>query len=119
MTKFMFRLATIGILSVPLALCQTDAGRIVGTVTDPSGAVVPGAAITVSNEKTGQERKATSDSSGQYIVPNLAPSTYKITADAKGFGQWQAAGVPLSVGQERSLPIVVQPASIATEVSVS
>jgi hypothetical protein len=91
---------------------QTATGRIVGTVADGTGAVVPNAAISVVDEKTGQERKVNADNSGYYIVSNLAPSTYKVTARGSGLGPTQFDAIPLSVGQERTLNIVVQPAAL-------
>src|ERR1043166_3240577 len=88
---------------LPFLFGQNDAGRIVGNVTDASGAAVPNAAITAVNEKTGSERKVVADGAGYFILPNLSASTYKVTAQANGFANWESTGVPLSVGQERTL----------------
>ena len=123
-SKFGINLATLrmslmGVLLLPLAFGQNDAGRIAGMVTDASGASVPGTSITVTNEKTGQERKVASDAAGAYVILNLTPSSYKITAQGNGFGLWQTSAVPLSVGQERVINIVLQPAAVTTEVNVS
>ena len=106
-------------MTLPLVYGQNDAGRIVGTVTDASGAGVPNASITVVNERTGQERKVNGDAAGSYVVPYLASSSYKVTVQQSGFAQWQTTGIPLSVGQERTVNIVLQPASVTTEVTVS
>src|SRR6516165_6220337 len=73
------RVALLSALTMPLVFGQNDAGRIVGTVTDASGAVVPNASITVVNEKTGQERKVAGDPGGAFVVPYLASSTYKVS----------------------------------------
>ena len=113
------RITLCGAIALPLLFGQNDAGRIVGTVTDASGAGVPGASITVVNEKTGQERKVSGDTAGSYVVPYLASSTYKVTVLHSGFGQWQTTGVPISVGQERTVNVVLQPASVTTEVTVA
>ena len=67
------------------ARAQQDVGSIVGFITDPSGAVIPGADVTVVNEGTGETRKVTSDAAGHYAVPNLPPAVYSMTATAKGF----------------------------------
>jgi hypothetical protein len=109
----------VSAILMPLLFGQIDAGRIVGTVADPSGAVVPNASITVVDERTGQERKITANSSGYFVVANLAPSTYKVTAQGNGLGPSETTGLPLSVGQERTLNIVVQPSTISTEVTVA
>src|SRR5215211_1239290 len=62
---------------------QQDHARIGGVVTDANGAIVPGASILVKNERTGEERTATSTDSGSYIVSGLRPSHYTITASAQ------------------------------------
>src|SRR5690349_6065687 len=90
------RVLLAGAVCLPLTLAQNDAGRIVGIVTDSSGAVVPNVSITVTSEKTAQERKVLSDSTGHYLLPNLPTSTtYKITAEGSGFGKWETTEVPL------------------------
>src|SRR6185369_9438381 len=75
-------LATLFVL--PLAAkAQTDQGRIAGTVTDSNGALVPGAAIIVKNERTGEERAAVTNELGYFIVSALRPSSYTVSAHAK------------------------------------
>ena len=96
------RITLLGAMSLPLVYGQNDAGRIVGTVTDASGAGVPNTSIAVVNERTGQERKVTGDAAGSYVVPYLPSSTYKVTIQQSGFAQWQTTGIPISVGQERT-----------------
>src|SRR5215213_3387348 len=96
-TKFL-RVVLLGATTLPLLFGQSDVGRIVGTIADSTGAVIPGASITVTNEKTSQERKAVADHTGRYAMPNLPPSTYAIKAESKGLSAAQYSGVPLSVG---------------------
>ena len=60
-------------------------GSIQGTVTDPNGAVVPGATITITNKATGQSSKFTSSSSGTYASGALIPGEYEVHIEAKGF----------------------------------
>jgi type 1 fimbria pilin len=64
---------------------QGDA-RFSGTVVDQTGAFVPGAMVTVTNQKTGEVRTVTTTADGRYLVPNLKPSVYTITAT---FGSFQ------------------------------
>src|SRR4051812_46072405 len=118
MQKFL-RSVLLGATMLPLLFGQGDAGRIVGTVTDSTGAVLPGATIIVTNEKTSQERKAVADSAGYFALPNLPPSTYSVKAEAKGLGQGNYSGIPLSVGQERVVNVILQPETVTTEVNVS
>ena len=66
-------------------LAQSDLGSITGFVKDPSGAVVPRAAVTVRNESTGTERKTITNESGYYIVTNIPPGYYTVSATAPGF----------------------------------
>jgi hypothetical protein len=98
---------------------QSDIARIVGTITDQSGAIIPGAAVTIKDEKTSQERKVSSDATGHYVAPNLPPSLYSVRAESIGLSPAQYTGLPLSVGQERVLNIVLQPSTVATEINVS
>src|SRR5262245_54448103 len=101
MSRKYFRIALIVAICLPLLIGQSDVGRIVGTVTDSTGAVIPGAVIGATNEKTSQERKVVADSAGNYVLPNLPPSTYSIKAESEGLSRAAYSGVPLSLGQER------------------
>jgi hypothetical protein len=112
-------IAFLAATALPLLMGQSDVGRIVGTVTDSTGAVIPGAAIVVTNEKTSQERKTVADGAGRYAMPNLSPSTYSVKAEATSLSPAEYTGIPLSVGQERVFNIAMQPATVTTEVNVS
>ena len=109
----------ISVLMLPAMLAQNDAGRITGTVTDASSAVVPKAELTVKNEKTGQARKALANEQGVYTVTQLGPSTYTVTVETPGMAKAEYRGIGLQVGQERILNITLQPAAVTTEVNVS
>ena len=80
------------------AFAQTTAS-IIGTVTDPSGAAVVGAKVTVKNAAQGIERSTESGSAGGYEVPALPPGAYSVSVDAKGFQKQQANNVVLAVSQ--------------------
>ena len=80
----------MGFLAVMLAcpavtLAQSTFGSIVGTVHDPSGAVVAKCAVTIINTGTDSRRAILTDANGEYSAPNLEPGTYKITMEAPGF----------------------------------
>src|SRR5437867_2186340 len=98
---------------------QTDRGLITGTVTDTSGAAIPGATVVVKSEKTGDERTAKSNNAGSYSVTNLSPASYSIEARAPALGPTQFTNIRLIVGQERVVNIVLQPTAITQEVKVS
>ncbi|MCU1260295.1 MAG: hypothetical protein JWO80_3180, partial [Bryobacterales bacterium] len=79
----------------------TDSGgRIVGTVTDPSGAHVSNVSVVATNEKTGQERKVLSNENGQYTITQLEPSTYSLGTSRTGVSDMKCTGLSLEVGQE-------------------
>ncbi|HEV2988683.1 MAG TPA: carboxypeptidase-like regulatory domain-containing protein, partial [Candidatus Angelobacter sp.] len=80
----LFLLAGIFIFPI-LATAQSTFGDISGTITDPSGAVVPGATITVTNLDTKSVHTSTTDAEGVFRVVNLDPGTYRLEVSAKGF----------------------------------
>src|SRR5467141_3967293 len=98
---------------------QTDSGRIVGVVTDSSGAVVSNAVVTVKNERTGAEQRVTTDAQGFYIATQLQPATYTVTGSADGFAASEYKELKLQVGQELTRNIVLRPAGVASEITVS
>ena len=81
--------------------------------------MVPNASITVRNEKTGQTRTVTTNQEGVYVATPLGPSTYTVTAEAAGMAPAEYTAVNLQVGQERTVNIVLQPAAVSTQVTVS
>ena len=95
-------------------------GRFTGTVSDPSGAVVPNASVKVTDQKTGRVREAKTSESGVYFVPGLAPSPqYTITAAGTGFANAEFKDIALATGQERTIDITLQPAGVTNTVTVS
>jgi hypothetical protein len=108
-------------MSVLLAtnLAAQESARIVGSVTDSSGAVIPNAAVTVTSEKTGIDRTVRSNSQGLYFAVSLPPALYKVSATLEGFAVSEYTDVPLIAGQERKLDLVLAPATVTTQVNVS
>ena len=78
---------------------QSGNGIIFGTVTDQTGAVVSGAAITATNVATGASEKANSDESGNYVLADLRAATYSISCTATGFQTVERTGILLQVDQ--------------------
>jgi hypothetical protein len=115
-----FRIRGLLYLLFSLSLCraQTDSARIVGAVTDPSGGVIVGAKVVITNQKTGVERVAETNEQGLYYAVNLAPSQYKVAVSAAGLGGADFTDVPLTVGQERRLDVVLKPATVTEQVTV-
>ncbi len=97
-------IAILGTLLVTsTAMAQVDRGTITGIVTDPSGGVVPGVRLTVTNVTTGVVNSATSNASGVYSIPLLPVAVYDLTAEAKGFRRFEHTNVIVSVGQTTRL----------------
>jgi len=105
--------------SVVLNAQSTTQGSIAGTVTDPTGAVVGGASITITNTGTNAQFKATAESSGYFIFPLLEPGTYKVVVVAQGFAGYTANSVIVVVGQVTSLLPHLALASAQSEVIVT
>lgn len=85
---------------------------------DASGALVPGATVTIRNDRTGEERTAISGDTGTYIVPALRPSVYTIVATLPGFAPAESKGVELTVGQRLNIDFTLKPANLSTTVNV-
>src|SRR5882757_4517762 len=91
---------------LPLALANAQSAssaQISGTVVDPQGAVVPGAKVTATNQATGVPRSVNTTSTGNYVLPNLAPGTYDVKVEAKGFSEASGKGLKLNVSDQKSL----------------
>jgi hypothetical protein len=109
-------LATVSLLQLSVQ-AQTDQGRIAGVVTDANGAIVPGATISIKNERTGEERTATTNDSGYYIVSALRPSFYTVTASAQNLTV-RLTNVQLLVGQELNLGLTLQATGVDEKVDI-
>ena len=107
------------VLMAGLAFAQSDQGKIAGTAKDDSGAVIPGAKITITNEKTGAAREVEADAKGFFIATNLSPSSYGIIAKSEGLGPLEVTGLTLAVGQEKTIELVLKPAAMNTEITIS
>jgi len=97
---------------------QTDQGTIAGTVVDPQGAVLAGATVVVTNERTGKARTVTSDKDGAFKLTALEPATYTVTVTSGDFQVIKQAGVEVLVGVEKELSITMQPKGVAVNVDV-
>ncbi len=91
---------------------------LTGTVTDPTGAVVPGAKVTITNEAIGVSRSTTTASDGGYIFPQLAPATYKVEVMAQGFKTAIREHVRVLVGLTSTLDVHLEMGAVAETVTV-
>ncbi len=84
--------------AVPAGAQVTSAGQVNGVVTDKTGAVVPGAAITLTDTSTKEERTSTSNAAGQYVFVSVPPGTYNITIVKTGFSKFVISAQQVRVG---------------------
>ena len=90
-----------------------------GTVTDSTGAVIPGAAVTATNAATGVASKTTTDASGNYTLPSLPPGTYNLAFQKEGFTASVVNGIILQVDQPAILNATLKVGSITQMVEVT
>ena len=114
-------LATIlsAVLYVPLAIAQTSTGQINITVLDPSGAVIPGATVTISGTETGNVARVLKTSDvGVANAPLLRPLDYTVTVKAEGFRELVRKGIILRVGDTLELSLSLEPGATTQQVTV-
>jgi hypothetical protein len=110
-------LAIVVLATASVVEAQTDHARIGGTVTDANGAVVLGASVVVKNERTGEERTATTTESGTYTISALKPSMYTVSASAQNLTV-RVTNVQLLVGQELNLALTLQATGVEEKVDI-
>ena len=99
------------------AQSQATTGVIQGTITDPTGAAVPGAKVEAKNLDTNFTRSQDSDSGGRFVFLQMPPGRYTVTASKSGFASVRA-NVDLTVGQALSLPIAMRVSGVSEEITV-
>jgi hypothetical protein len=87
----------VSIFCIPAMGQMAGSGGVAGTVTDPSGAAVVGATITLTDPSTGAQRTTTSNDAGRYAFPNLSPGTYNMTVTKTGFRSAKLSKLAVSV----------------------
>ena len=114
------RPVVIILLLAPLAAAQTSSsdGTIQGGVKDRTGAYVPSAQVIARNQATATERRAATNSDGQYTLRGLLPGEYVITVTAPGFATVKTAPFPLSVGQVIRRDVDLAPAGLTESIDV-
>ncbi|MDX6384953.1 MAG: hypothetical protein QOK48_2526 [Blastocatellia bacterium] len=104
---FVFLILAIG--GLPVFAQVTTTGSIVGTVTDPTGAVVPNATVTARNKATGKESTATTSDSGNFNIPQVSSGVFTITVQAtSGFKKSQVTDVKVDAGTPATVNVVLE-----------
>src|SRR2546422_5267932 len=118
-----FRLANIVILSCLIslgsALGQVSTATFYGIVTDSTRAVVPGAALTLTNTQTAIAYRKVSDSAGEFVFDFLPTGTYDLRIEAQGFKTNETKGITLNAGQQTRQTYTLEVGSVSETVSVA
>src|SRR5712671_4342378 len=112
-------LLLLSCLAGTLSAQTTGAGTITGTITDPSGAVVPAAAVAVKNVATQAERMIATNDAGIFVAQFLQPGAYEITVTKAGFAKTVRTGLTLQVGQSLTINLALPVQSTNEAVTVA
>ncbi|MGH9849485.1 MAG: carboxypeptidase regulatory-like domain-containing protein [Blastocatellia bacterium] len=120
MRSILLMLGSVAMLSVLAGAGKAQtSGEITGLVTDPSGAAVSGASVTVTNKATGATRRATTNSEGLYAFPSLLPGVYELKVEQAGFKTAQLGNVTLEVQQTARRDIAMEIGTVGETVTVT
>lgn len=106
------------VICTPL-FSQGNEGRILGNLTDQSGAVIAGASVTIIDVARGISRPLVTDAAGEYDAPNLIPAVYSVRAQSTGFRTVERQNVLLEVGHEVRIDLLLDPGSSTETIAVS
>ena len=117
--QFVFCLAIVVTCLIPTpARAQGGDARVLGVVIDGTGSFVPGATITIKNERTGEERTVRANGDGRYVVAGLRPSVYTLRATFGDFAPFEYTGLQLVAAQELAIDVALKPAGLTETVTV-
>ena len=109
----------LGSAGVRLLSAQVNTSTIAGIVMDESGSVAPNVEVTAVQEATGLTRKTHTNETGEYVLPQLPPGRYQVTAEAAGFQKTIIRDVMLAIAQRERIDIALKVGQVAEEVTVS
>ena len=107
------------LVAIPIAIAQGVSGRIVGTVVDATGAVIPNASVTISNQDTGAIIKVTTNGNGQYRADTLRPGNYQLKIEAPGLQTIVSNDNVVTVDNATVVDMTMKPGSTSETVTVS
>jgi hypothetical protein len=113
------RAVLVGLLIVVASFAQRDLGTIAGTVTDPTGAAVPNAKVTITEIATNLSYTTVTGASGDYVRPALKPGTYKVVGEAQGFRPVEQDNVLVTPGDRIGVNLTLQVGQITESVEVT
>src|SRR5262245_45912696 len=109
---------SLALTAPAFAQSQAANGAIEGTVTDTSGAVLPGVTVTVTNLDTGLDRSMVTNEKGLYRAPLLPLGTYRVVAELQGFKKYEQTGVKVSVGQSAVVNMALGVGTVSETINV-
>jgi hypothetical protein len=112
-------LCLVLLAAVPAARAQTVSGTILGSVTDPSGAVISNAKVTLVNEGTGLTRTVTTDTNGEYVAPSLPTGRYTVISEITGFKTLTMSNVEVGVDQRVRIDLKLEVGAMTESVSIT
>ncbi len=111
--------AVLAIFAWPVAgLAQSQLGELAGSVTDPSGAVIPGAHVVATNDAAGTKNETVTTSAGDYRFPSIAIGNYTVVVTAPGFANATSTGVRVTINSTASLGVHLRPGADTQNVTV-
>lgn len=119
MKKYTIVAVLVALLMPVLAPAQTERGIITGTVSDSSGAVVPGASVSATNVLTNARLTTTTTSSGNYTIPSVPPGTYTVRIEVQGFKTLELTGVVVVAGGTVVADGTLEVGQVTESISVS
>ena len=112
-------IASLVLLFSSLALAQRDLGTITGTVTDATGAVVPGATVTITNDATGESATVQTTAAGDFTRPALLPGSYTVSVEAQGFRRASRQKVEVTAGGRVGVPFALDVGDVTSAIEVT
>jgi hypothetical protein len=114
-----FAFLLLALVLTPSAFAQSDRGNLTGTVTDPTGAVVPNAKVTATSLSTGEVRETTTSDEGTYTLAELKADVYSVSAEAQGFKKTTIDSVQVAVQITRRADFKLEIGEVTNTVTVS
>src|SRR5215212_8946786 len=102
------RIAVLILAAIPALAQSTGTATVVGTVTDSTGAVVPGVRVTVRNTATQFAFEGETTAAGSYYIPNLPSGSYEVVAEAQGFKRFVQSGLILRINESPRIDVVLE-----------
>ena len=116
--KRVFAICAAMLVICPAVLAQTVVSQISGTLRDPSGAVLPGVEVKVTNTDTAATRTVLTNETGSYVVTNLPAGPYRLEAALSGFSTYAQAGIVLQVNTNPTINVVLQVGQVSSVLEV-